>query len=121
MGNAYENVLGDLNLTKLDGLTEVAVKQLKELEKERVIEVEYDGCYPATCMGTLIIKENGKEIYNKGYCCYSTGRVWFDDDNDEHVECGELIWKDANKFDEEIQKAVKEKLSEFDVCCGGCI
>lgn len=98
-----------------------AVKQLKELEKERVIEVEYDGCYPATCMGTLIIKENGKEIYNKGYCCYSTGRVWFDGDWSAHVECGELIWKDANKFDEEIQKAVKEKLSEFNVCCGGCI
>ena len=98
-----------------------AVDQLKGLNKDRIIEVEYNGCYPTTCMGTLIIKENNKEIYNKEFCCHSTGSVWFDDDWGEHVECGELIWEDADKFDEEIQKAVEEKLSEFDVCCGGCI
>ena len=31
MGNAYENVLGDLNLTKLDGLTEVVVDESEEV------------------------------------------------------------------------------------------
>jgi len=88
-----------------------------------MIEVTYDGYYPSTCMGRLIIKENGIEIYNKQYCCSSSGSVWFDDDWNEHVECGELTWncEDASKFSEEIQNAVRDILSEKGVCCGGCI
>jgi hypothetical protein len=42
-----------------------------------MIEVFYDGKYPNTCSGTLIIKEDGIEIYNKQNCCKSTGCVWF--------------------------------------------
>lgn len=88
---------------------------------KREIEVFYDGSYPSTCMGTLIIKVDGEEIYNECYCCFSTGSVWFDEDWMEHVECGELIWRDADKFDEEIQEAVREELAGFGVCCGGCV
>jgi len=44
------------------------------------IEVDYDGGYPAACMGTLTITVDGVEIYKKGYCCRSTGGVWFDED-----------------------------------------
>ena len=85
------------------------------------IEVDYDGKYPATCMGKLIIKVDGKEIYNKEYCCNSTGRVWFDKDWNSHIDEGELIWDEAEKFSEEIQNEVSKKLSRFRVCCGGCI
>lgn len=87
------------------------------------IEIEYDGAYPCTCMGTLKIFQSAIEIYSNQYACHSTGGVWFDDNGNEHVECGELIWneEEANKFSLEIQEAVKCKLSEFDVCCGGCI
>ena len=86
-----------------------------------MIKVEYDGNYPCTCMGTLKITVDNAIVYEEKYCCTSTGNVWFDDDCQEHVECGELVWNDADKFNEEIRKAVKDKLSECDVCCGGCV
>jgi hypothetical protein len=86
-----------------------------------MIEVTYDGEYPNTCSGTLIIKKDGKEIYNKQHCCSSTGSVWFDNDWNEHVECGSLIWNDKDKFSREIQDAVENVLSGCNVCCGGCI
>ena len=85
------------------------------------IEVKYDGGYPATCMGNLIIIVDGEEIYNKSFCCYSTGSVWFDDEWNANIDEGELLWEDADKFPQEIQDAVSEKLSNYNVCCGGCI
>lgn len=88
---------------------------------KRNIVVEYDGKYPNTCSGTLKITVDGEVIYNKDFCCYSTGSVWFDEQWGEHVEDGELIWGDANKFDSEIQEAVVAVLSGCNVCCGGCI
>jgi len=72
-------------------------------------------------MGNLIIKVDGKKVYDEKFCCTSTGSVWFDDEWFEHVEEGELIWDDAHLFDEEIQDAVAEELSKVGVCCGGCI
>lgn len=85
------------------------------------IKVKYDGEYPNACRGNLVIKVDGEEIYNKDYCCYSTGCVWFDSGWDAHVESGELIWKDASRFSTEIQEAVKEELDKVSVCCGGCV
>lgn len=87
----------------------------------REIVVEYDGSYPSTCMGNLKITVDEKEIYNESCCCRSTGTVWFDEDWDEHVESGKLIWEDAWKFEKDIQEAVAEKLQNYAVCCGGCI
>ena len=72
-------------------------------------------------MGTLVIKQDGVEIYNKEFCCESTGSVCFDDEWHEEVIEGELIWNDAKDFSEEIQIAVEEVLSGCSVCCGGCI
>lgn len=86
-----------------------------------VIEVNYNGKYPCACMGDLIIKENGIEIYNKKYCCYSTGCVTHDGDYNFDVESGDLIWEDAHSFKKEIQDAVREVLMNVNVCCGGCI
>lgn len=88
-----------------------------------MIEVSYDGAYPNTCSGTLIIKVDGKEVYHDCACCHSTGEVWFDDEWGDHVEDGELEWNadEASKFSKEIQDAVRDKLSEFQVCCGGCV
>jgi len=87
----------------------------------RNIKVEYDGKYPNACSGTLKITVDETVVYNKDFCCSSTGSVWFDEDWSEHVECGELIWKDSEKFDDEIQQAVKDVLSTVGVCCGGCV
>ena len=85
------------------------------------IKVEYDGKYPNACSGRLKIWENNKLIYNKEFCCTSTGRVWFDDEWNEHVESGELLWDDANDFDKKIQEEVEKVLSQIHVCCGGCV
>lgn len=91
-----------------------------------MIEILYDGKYPTTCMGTLIIKEDDKEVYNKQFCCHSTGCVRLEGDPKEWnfvIDQGELLWNEdeAFKFSDEIQNAVKDKLSESYVCCGGCI
>jgi Ribonuclease G/E len=85
------------------------------------IQVEYDGRYPNACSGRLTIKKDGELIYQERHCCRSTGCVWFDDEWGEHVVSGELLWEDANQFDEEVQEAVRQRLSQVAVCCGGCI
>lgn len=87
------------------------------------IRVEYDGCYPSTCSGTLKIFENDIEIYNRIFACHSTGSVWFDDDWEAYIDDGELLWREdeANNFSKEIQEAVSEELRTYSVCCGGCI
>lgn len=85
------------------------------------IEVSYDGAYPNACSGTLIIKKDGMEIYNDMFCCHSTGSVSFDDEWNDMVCSGDLIWDDAEKFSQEIQDAVKSELSKVHVCCGGCV
>jgi hypothetical protein len=85
---------------------------------ERYIKVEYNG---KSCGGRLVIEVNFKEIYNEKYRCESTGCVWFDDDGDEHVTSGELLWEDADKFDKDIQLAVEKELSKIRVCCGDCV
>jgi len=88
-----------------------------------MIEVKYDGEFPNTCRGTLTIIEDDKVIYKDKYSCHSTGHAWVDSDNHDHVTSGELEWaeEEAAKFSQEIRDAVAEKLSEFHVCCGGCI
>lgn len=86
-----------------------------------MIEVEYDGKYPNTCSGRLTIKVDGVIIYSEEYRCHSTGSVWFDKDWSEHVESGKLKWEDEKEFDRNIVRAVRKKLKQFDVCCGGCV
>ncbi len=88
------------------------------------IEVMYDGTYPTKCYGTLTIKVNGKEIYSKCDVCHSTGTCGWTDNGDDYVAFGgELVWNEdeSKNFSKEIQDAVADKLSEFHVCCGGCI
>jgi hypothetical protein len=106
---------------------------------DKIVEVEYDGAYPNTCSGTLIIKVGGEEIFVDKYACTSSGSVWMDKDSEMHVESGQLTWtsdsqkKFSNWFDEHyqekgwkpsflvsIQKAVRSALAEHHVCCGGC-
>ena len=91
----------------------------------RDIEVTYDGKFPCTCSGTLTIKVDGKEIYKKDYCCHSTGSVTFDEDWNENVFSGELIWDEELLIPEDIRLTVKNavriELSKHEVCCGGCV
>ena len=104
------------------------------------IDVEYDGRYPVTCMGTLVIKVDDEKVYEKQYCCHSSGSVWFDGDWNEHVESGTLSWEEHEViefrkwFDEHyaekgwkpslltaIEEMVGDRLAECSVCCGGCV
>ena len=85
------------------------------------IKVTYDGSYPCSCMGRLIISVDNVEIYNKKYCCESTGKITFDENWNENIECGHLIWEDYRKFNTDIQDAVQNVLDQVVVCCGGCI
>ncbi len=92
----------------------------------KMIEVTYDGNCPSACKGRLKIFDGPELIYDKQYCCHSTGTVTTEGDPDEWnwvVECGELVWnyEDSEKFSVEVQEAVKDRLSEINVCCGGCI
>ena len=101
-------------------------RRLEQMSEPK-IEVEYDGEYPNACSGTLTIKVNGEKIYERDFCCHSTGSVSFDDDWTEHVTEGELLWNDGeiDKIPKELQAAVKVavecRLSEVVVCCGGCV
>ena len=88
-----------------------------------MIKVTYDGEYPSTCMGTLTIEEDGKQLYKKQFCCYSTGSCWFDSDWNSHIEQGTLKWEEeeANKYPKYIQELVQDELDKCHVCCGGCL
>ena len=107
---------------------------------KNIVEVLYDGEYPNTCSGTLIIKVDGEEIYDADHCCSSSGSVWFGRDGGEHVDSGQLTWDSSYQeefsswFDEHyqekgwkpsflvsIQKAVRSALADCHVCCGGCV
>jgi len=96
---------------------------IEGVERPRRIEVSYNGSFPNACSGTLCIKEDGIVIYSNDHSCHSTGSVTFDDEWNECVECGELLWdeEEAEKFDKEIQEAVRAVLREVHVCCGGCV
>ena len=48
--------------------------------KKKNIEVSYDGEYPCTCMGRLVVKVDQKVVYNEEFCCSSSGSVSFDKD-----------------------------------------
>ena len=86
-----------------------------------MIEITYDGEYPCACKGTLTIIKDGDVIYSEDHCCHSTGQILFDDDWNDSIISGDLLWEDADKFSEEIQEAVRNELSSVSVCCGGCI
>jgi len=86
-----------------------------------MLDVQYNGRFPSTCMGTLRVLVDGKEIYNKSYRCESTGSVSFTEDWEEIVAEGDLIWEDAHDFSDEIQEAVAVELRKHSVCCGGCV
>ena len=87
-----------------------------------MIRVEYTGRYPNTCRGVLTIFQDDEEIYSRSHCCSSTGGVYFYNGYaDVDVRRGELVWNDGDNFSREIQEAVKQKLSGYTVCCGGCV
>lgn len=82
------------------------------------IRVTYDGAWPNACRGRLKIFDGDECIYDKSYCCTSTGSV---DDDSWHVENGVLEWDDAEDFSYDIQEVVRRCIEQVDVCCGGCI
>ena len=93
--------------------------------------IAYDGCYPNLCSGKLTVEINGKEVsfcnHDADYGDFwsSGGRVWFDEDWDEHVEKGEWVFF-KGLFPEEYADYFDEicRLFEENVpmgCCGGCV
>lgn len=84
--------------------------------------ISYDGCYPALCVGTLVIKVDGK-IYELRNILGSGGWICIDDDVEyaheepwffEHDLPAELM-----SYEEEILRVVNENVPFG--CCGGCI
>lgn len=99
-------------------------KVLHETRKpNNMIRVEYNGEYANTCNGTLQIYDDENLLYNEQCCCTSTGSVGIDENGDGYIIEGELLWNEdeASKFSPEIQRIVKDVLSDFRVCCGGCL
>jgi hypothetical protein len=103
------------------------------MEKLRVI---YTGAFPNACRGELIVQDGEAVLYRSGkYVFGSTGSVYFEEDWQEVVEEGELIWVDKRarqeyitwlsmlspKEREEVERRVKEELGSVSVCCGGCV
>ena len=84
--------------------------------------VSYTGKYPNLCSGNLTLLVNG--IKFTGFSLSSNGRVWFDDDWNEHIAKGswEVDEWPAN-FPEEAKKEALEVINENieHGCCGGCI
>ena len=91
---------------------------------ENDIKIEYDGEYPGLCTGNLTVTINGKEWKFPEYSLRSGGRVWIDEDYEEHVEEWEWdIVKWPEGFPKEYKVDVLEKVNEEipHGCCGGCL
>jgi len=84
----------------------------------------------------LIVQRGEAVLYRSGkYVFGSTGSVYFEEDWQEVVEEGELIWANEQarqeyitwlnmlspKEREEVERRVKEELGSVSVCCGGCV
>ena len=85
--------------------------------------IAYDGEYPNLCAGALEIEVNG-ESYILDHILISGGRVWFDEDWEDHVDKG--MWSvnlsdypELQQYEDEITDIVNENIPYG--CCGGCI
>lgn len=81
--------------------------------------VSYDGKYPNLCSGTLILSIDGEIVE-----CYmrSGGTVWFDNEWNEHIECGKWSVDVPEKYEymrNEIEDCVNSNVEWG--CCGGCV
>jgi len=85
------------------------------------IKVTYDGSWPCACGGRLVISIGDREVYNKEFCCNSSGSCGVNEEGDESTVSGSLDWADAQTFPPYIRRAVAKVLDEVEVCCGGCI
>lgn len=91
----------------------------------RVEFVSYDGAYPNLCSGTLILRVEGVSVEMPKRCLRSGGRVWFDDEWNEHVEDG--VWKLDDYLMPEFLKPFMEEMEgviNANIpcgCCGGCV
>ena len=84
--------------------------------------VSYDGDYPNLCRGDLVLRIDGIEVDFPRYCMSSGGDVWFDDEWDEHVDCGRWSVDVPNEYAhlrKEIEDCVNANVPYG--CCGGCV
>jgi hypothetical protein len=124
-----EDKLGERPAPKED----IHLPRRTSMEKFRVI---YTGAFPNACAGELMIQKGDSVLYRSGkYAFRSTGSVYFEEDWQEVVEEGELIWVNEQarqeyitwlhmlspKEREEVERRVKEELESVSVCCGGCL
>ena len=82
--------------------------------------ISYDGAFPNLCSGELVLEINGVRRNDFELC--SGGRVWFDDNWDDHVESGPwtvYVPEDLEGLKEEITKVVNDNIPWG--CCGGCV
>lgn len=89
-----------------------------------MIEVEYDGCFPNLCSGTLIVTINGKRWEFPKYDLISGGSVTFDEGWSENVESGPWTvnkWPKGfpNKLKDQVIEAINDNIPWG--CCGGCV
>ena len=88
-----------------------------------MITLTYDGYWPNSCSGNLIVTID-EMTYHLGNCLCSGGSVWFDEEWCEHVESGPWSineWPD--NFPKEYQQQVIDAVN-LEIgwgCCGGCV
>ena len=83
--------------------------------------ISYNGKWPNLCSGTLVLRINGIEVEFSD-AMRSGGKVWFDEDWCEHVDCGMWNVKVPNEYRHlvnEINKCVNDNVTWG--CCGGCV
>ena len=93
-------------------------------DKSSRIKVDYDGSYPNLCSGDLLVTIDGKTWEFPPYCLKSGGRVWFDDDWEDHVEEGDWEIKEwPEGFPEDLKADALAVVNEVipHGCCGGCV
>jgi len=85
--------------------------------------VSYDGAWPALCLGTLVIKVDGKEYQLRGLC--SGGSCGFSDDYVESFitkgpwSISLYEYPELEPYREEIEMVINENVEQG--CCGGCL
>lgn len=96
---------------------------IKDMKKNRVKFIDYNGDYPNLCSGVLRIEINGEEFYLSNIL-RSGGTCGMDNDWEDYVIHGAWevdleCYPELKEFENEIIEVVNKNVPQG--CCGGCI
>lgn len=103
------------------------INELVKSSQDSVVEFVHADVfsYYSLCSSRITVSIDGNWVTLSKYSLRTGGSVWFDDDYNEHVECGEWTIDDdalpsnLSHLKEKVEKVINDNFPQG--CCGGCV